>query len=316
MPAAKGEQVVPASISTLAEVSEAYALPADAPEHERRAGAGPLDRRRRQPAHAARAGESAVALPFRHRHRRHAERLRLHGRAADASRAARLAGAATARRRLAAQAAAQADRHVANVSAIERTIARMRRGSMPTPPAVAISAAATGGRGNSRHDSAARRASSTSGVAAPVFACTSTRATMSRPTCRWKASARKRIAAASIIRMPARRGSTCSTDFDAPDCAFSISRRNSDDDAVAGAGADESQFHDRDGRIIRRAAGEGSRAEQRLGDKLSARSSWRYGRLPDGDRSSGCAVARLSKNTGCGRSAAQCLNSSELIYVN
>ena len=79
---------------------------------------------------------------------------------------------------------------------------------------------------------------------------------------------------------------------------------NSDDDAVASAGADESQFHDGDGRGVRRAADEGSRRRTTRRHRSSWRSSWRLGgsRMPTSRR----RQRRSSSNTACGRFAGRC----------
>ena len=74
-------------------------------------GARPLAHRREQPAHLAVDRQPRLAVPLRPRHRRYAQRFRPDGGAADAPRAARLAGGGVPRRRTVAQAAAPADRH-------------------------------------------------------------------------------------------------------------------------------------------------------------------------------------------------------------
>ena len=68
-----------------------------------------------QPADGPRDGQPPLAAPFRRRHRRHAERLRRHGRAADAPGTARLAGGGVRGERLEPQAHAPADGAVGGV---------------------------------------------------------------------------------------------------------------------------------------------------------------------------------------------------------
>ena len=76
------------------------------------AGAGRLADRPAESADGPRDGQPALAVSFRPGHRADAQRLRQAGRAADASRAARLAGRRVRGRRLADQADAPADRAV------------------------------------------------------------------------------------------------------------------------------------------------------------------------------------------------------------
>ncbi len=88
-PQKPGGEVVPSSPSMLDAIAP-ESLPARRrfPRVGPSAGPGPLDRRPGEPDHPARAGQPALALPLRHRHRRHAQRFRLHGRSAVAPRIA------------------------------------------------------------------------------------------------------------------------------------------------------------------------------------------------------------------------------------
>ena len=79
----------------------------------------------RQSADGARDGQSPLAAPFRPRHRGDAERLRRPGRAADASRTARLAGPRVRRERLEPEGDAPADGHLGDVSPGSRTTAEI-----------------------------------------------------------------------------------------------------------------------------------------------------------------------------------------------
>ena len=81
---------------------------------------GALDRRSGESADRARDGESLLAVALRPRAGDYRRRLRHAGRAAVASRAARLAGQRVSRFRLAPESAAQADRHVGDLSPVVR----------------------------------------------------------------------------------------------------------------------------------------------------------------------------------------------------
>ncbi len=84
------------------------------------ASPGPLDYAARESAHRPGDGQSHLALSLRPRARAFDERLRLPGDRSDASGTARLAGLGIRGRRLAAQAAAQADHAVEHVSDVVR----------------------------------------------------------------------------------------------------------------------------------------------------------------------------------------------------
>ena len=82
-PQRKGGEAVPASLSTLDGTVTAYRLEDDSPESERRLRLAEWITHPDNPLTPAGARQPPVALPLRHRHRRHAERFRLHGRAPD-----------------------------------------------------------------------------------------------------------------------------------------------------------------------------------------------------------------------------------------
>ena len=100
-----------------------------------------LDRQPRQPADGARDGQPRLALPFRPRHRRHAERLRLQRRTPLPSGTARLAGRRVHRPRLAASRSCTADLYSSSAptgkSAASNAEGRGR--SMPTTACCGVS---------------------------------------------------------------------------------------------------------------------------------------------------------------------------------
>ena len=128
----KGEAGRPASARAcwcaddLPELPADVAEPADAP--------GPLADVARASADGPGDGQSHLAAPLRHRARRDGQRLRRHGATAQPSGTARLAGGDARRKRLAAQAAAPADRaeqHLSPVEPIRRCAGRRPMQSDP-----------------------------------------------------------------------------------------------------------------------------------------------------------------------------------------
>jgi hypothetical protein len=113
-------------------------------------GPGRLDHEPEEPAHGPRHGEPRVAVPLRPGHRPLAQQLRAPGHAADAPRAAGLAGGRTGARRLAAQAAAPDDPAVERVPDV---VAGEPEGARPRPgerPVLALRHAAPRRRGGAR----------------------------------------------------------------------------------------------------------------------------------------------------------------------
>ena len=119
----------PAHCSCIAGLEGRFALDDPDDEGSRRAALARwlVDAAKR--AHLALDRQPRLALPFRPRDRRHAERLGPHGRAAVASRTARLAGGRIPRRRRLAQETASADRHQRHLPPIvaDRSAARPAR---------------------------------------------------------------------------------------------------------------------------------------------------------------------------------------------
>ena len=97
-PMQRREEVNPGAIAA---VGRALAFAPFAPDAERRFGPGPLDCRRKQPAHRSRDGQPHLALPFWPRTDAAAERFRLQRRTPFAPSVARLAGHGVCGRRLA-----------------------------------------------------------------------------------------------------------------------------------------------------------------------------------------------------------------------
>ena len=124
--------------------------------------AGALADAEGQSADGPRHGQSPLAAPFRRRHRRHAERLRRHGRAGHAPRIARLAGRRVRGERLEPQAHAPADGAVGGLlpgfrDRPERRPLRQGVGRGPRrPSALARPPAAAGGRGDPRRHAGRR----------------------------------------------------------------------------------------------------------------------------------------------------------------
>ena len=116
---------------------------------------------RAQPADGPRDGQPALAVPLRPRHRADAQRLRQARRAADPSRAARLAGRRAHGRRLAAQADAPADHALERLPDVVAGDAG-RAGRRPGQPLVlAVPDAPAHGRGGPRLDPGGQRRRST-----------------------------------------------------------------------------------------------------------------------------------------------------------
>ena len=117
-PQRPGETVAAASLSALDGRTSGYRLDEKSTEAERRRSVGPLAGLEGESLGAASAGQSRLALSFRLRTGRHAQRFRLHGRPADASRIARLSGRPIACWRLAAEAVAPTGHDLAGLSAV------------------------------------------------------------------------------------------------------------------------------------------------------------------------------------------------------
>ena len=120
--------------SVLAELPARFDLSAGHTEGDRRAALARWLTDPQNPLDLAVDRQPRLAVPFRPRDRRHAQRLRPDGPAAHASRAARLAGGRVPRRRPVAQGAAPADRHVRHLPAsVGRQRRRPRRSTRTTP---------------------------------------------------------------------------------------------------------------------------------------------------------------------------------------
>jgi hypothetical protein len=113
-PQKPGEEVKPASLAVLDQVTKSYELSLDASEADRRLALARWIVRPDNPLtprvpHPARAGQSSLALPFRHGTGGHTQRFRIPRQPAFASRTPRLAGDAAAGKWLAPQGAAARD---------------------------------------------------------------------------------------------------------------------------------------------------------------------------------------------------------------
>ena len=119
--------------------------------------AGSLADQPGKPAGGAGDRQPDLAVPLRRGARRVLERFWRHGRRAQPSRAARLAGLRARGLGLAAQAAAPDDRAVADVPAVVGFPARSRQGRLRRHVALAVAAAASRGRGRPRLDPGGQR---------------------------------------------------------------------------------------------------------------------------------------------------------------
>jgi len=120
--------------------------------------AGAVADQRRQPADGARDGQPRLAVALRPRAGADGQRLRHRRRAADAPRAARLAGGALRRRRLAPETAAPANRPLRRVSDLGGGAGRGGPRRPQRRAAGALAAAAAGGGGGARRDAGGERA--------------------------------------------------------------------------------------------------------------------------------------------------------------
>ena len=124
--------VTPGALSCVKELEADFNGLKENDEGGRRAALAGVDRRRPQPADVAFDRQPRLALPFRPRHRGHAQRLRPQRLAADASRTARLAGGRVPRRRRLVQEAAPPDRAERRLPPVVGRRRRRPRRSTPT----------------------------------------------------------------------------------------------------------------------------------------------------------------------------------------